>query len=98
MEIDYINGPKTYKIFGMSKYQMEIHKRLDIKLNVIEYDSFITKFEKLYNLNQSTITNGPKLEETRKNDSIEDSKLKNFLVNTGKNIFQNIDRWDWGWV
>jgi glycosyltransferase involved in cell wall biosynthesis len=38
MEIDYINGLKTDKIFGMSKYQSEIHNRLeDIKLNRIEY-------------------------------------------------------------
>lgn len=38
MEIDYINGLKTDKIFGMSKYQNEIHSRLDnIKLNRIEY-------------------------------------------------------------
>lgn len=38
MEIDYINGPKTTEIFGMSKYQKEIHKRLEnVKLNVIEY-------------------------------------------------------------
>jgi len=38
MEIDYINGLKTDEIFGMSKYQSEIHSRLDnIKLNRIEY-------------------------------------------------------------
>lgn len=38
MEIDYINGLKTDEIFGMSKYQSEIHKRLeDIKLNRIQY-------------------------------------------------------------
>ncbi|MDQ1276605.1 MAG: hypothetical protein QG610_2183, partial [Euryarchaeota archaeon] len=38
MEIDYINGMKTDEIFGMSKYQSEIHNRLDsIKLNRIEY-------------------------------------------------------------
>ena len=38
MEIDYINGLKTEKIFGMSKYQTEIHSRLEnIKLNRIEY-------------------------------------------------------------
>ncbi len=38
MEIDYINGMKTDEIFGMSKYQSEIHSRLDnIKLNRIEY-------------------------------------------------------------
>ena len=38
MEIDYINGLKTDMIFGMSKYQNEIHSRLgSIKLNRIEY-------------------------------------------------------------
>ena len=38
MEIDYINGLKTVEIFGMSKYQSEIHSRLDnVKLNRIEY-------------------------------------------------------------
>ncbi|MGB9133422.1 MAG: glycosyltransferase family 4 protein [Methanosarcina sp.] len=38
MEIDYINGLKTDKIFGMSKYQSEIHSRLEnVKLNRIEY-------------------------------------------------------------
>lgn len=38
MEIDYINGLKTDEIFAMSKYQSEIHSRLNnIKLNKIEY-------------------------------------------------------------
>lgn len=38
MEIDYINGVKTDEIFGMSKYQNEIHKRIkNIELNRIEY-------------------------------------------------------------
>ena len=38
MEIDYINGLKTDEIFGMSKYQKEIHNRLEnVKLNRIEY-------------------------------------------------------------
>ncbi|RXA19353.1 glycosyltransferase family 1 protein [Methanosarcina sp. MSH10X1] len=38
MEIDYINGLNTEEIFGMSKYQSEIHSRLDnVKLNRIEY-------------------------------------------------------------
>ncbi len=46
MEIDYINGPKTDKIFGMSKYQMEINKRLDIELNIIEYNSINEIFRK----------------------------------------------------
>jgi len=38
MEIDYINGLKTDKIFAMSKYQNEIHARLkNVELNQIEY-------------------------------------------------------------
>ena len=52
MEIDYINGPKTYKIFGMSKYQMEIHRRLDIELNIIEYESLnVWSRKKIYSNN-----------------------------------------------
>jgi len=43
MEIDYINGSRTDKIFwiSISKYQMEIVKRLNVELNVIEYDSLM---------------------------------------------------------
>ncbi|MEN4006860.1 MAG: glycosyltransferase family 1 protein [Methanobacteriaceae archaeon] len=49
MEIDYINGYKTDKIFGTSKYQNEIHKRLDINLNKIEYESLTHIAANLYN-------------------------------------------------
>ncbi len=93
MEIDYINGPKTDKIFGMSKYQMEIHKRLDIKLNIIEYDSIMGNLEKWYNPTQSTESYGSHLEDTVKISSREDSKLINFLVISGKTTFKNIDRY-----
>lgn len=49
MEVDYINGPRTDKIFGMSKYQMEIFKRIKgIKWNIIEYDSLTQLIEKRY--------------------------------------------------
>jgi len=43
MEIDYINGSRTDKKFwiSISKYQMEIVKRLNVELNVIEYDSLM---------------------------------------------------------
>jgi glycosyltransferase involved in cell wall biosynthesis len=92
MEIDYINGQKTDNIFGMSKYQMEIHKRLDIKLNIIEYDSIMTNLEKRYNSYQSTGYNKSNLSDANTN-AREDSKIKNYLINTGKNIFQNIDRY-----
>lgn len=48
IEIDYINGVKTDEIFGRAKYQKEIHKRLSgVKLNVIEYNSFIGSFDTL---------------------------------------------------
>ena len=91
MEIDYINGQKTDNIFGMSKYQMEIHKRLDIKLNIIEYDSIMTNLEKRYNSHQSTAYNESNLSDANTNNTRIDSKIKNYLINTGKNIFQNID-------
>lgn len=46
MEIDYINGAKTDEIFGMSKYQREIHERIkNIKLNPIEYPLISKKEE-----------------------------------------------------
>lgn len=44
MEIDYINGVKTDEIFGMSKYQKEIHERIkNITLNPIEYPQISKK-------------------------------------------------------
>ncbi len=44
MEIDYINGLKTDEIFGMSKYQKEIHGRIkEIELNPIEYPKISKK-------------------------------------------------------
>jgi glycosyltransferase involved in cell wall biosynthesis len=46
MEIDYINGLKTTEIFGRSKYQKEIHKRLEnIELNAIEYTPLSIKIK-----------------------------------------------------
>jgi glycosyltransferase involved in cell wall biosynthesis len=93
MEIDYISGQKNDKIFGMSKYQMEIHKRLDIKLNIIEYNSMMTNLEKRYNSGQSKGYNEPRLKKAANIKTREDSKIKNFFVNSGKNIFQNIDRY-----
>lgn len=38
LDIDYINGLKTDEVFGRSRYQTEIHKRLEtVNLNRIEY-------------------------------------------------------------
>lgn len=91
MEIDYINGPKTYKIFGMSKYQMEIHKRLDIELNIIEYESLMYDLEKRYIPTIST--NNTPMEYNTNTGSRDDSKLFKFFIESAKNAFRYIDRY-----
>ena len=93
MEIDYINGSKNDKVFGMSKYQMEIHKRIDIELNIIEYDSIMTKLEKLYNKTESEESNNLPSENRININSQPDSKIKNLLIRSGRTIFQNMDRY-----
>lgn len=46
MEIDYINDPRIPEMFGMARYQREIHERLkDVKLNVIEVPQLKTKIK-----------------------------------------------------
>ena len=37
MEIDYINGQSRVTLNGISRYQNEIHRRLNVKLNTIEF-------------------------------------------------------------
>jgi len=90
MNIDYINGPKTEKIFGMSKYQMEIHKRLDVKLNIIEYESIMYNIEKRYNSQL-------KFDQENKTDTrqYKDTKIKNFLIKIARTTFKNIDRYQY---
>jgi len=90
MKIDYINGPKTEKIFGMSKYQMEIHKRLEVKLNIIEYESIMYNIEKRYN--SQLKFHGENKIDTRK---YEDTKIKNFLIKIARTTFKNIDRYQY---
>jgi glycosyltransferase involved in cell wall biosynthesis len=52
MEIDYINGLRTDKIYGMSKYQSEIHSRLgNVQLNRIEYPD-ASKVVKIVGINK----------------------------------------------
>lgn len=92
MEIDYITGPKTDKIFGMAKYQNEICKRItDLKFNIIDYNSLTVLFEKKYksifpqnNSNYSNETSSKKLIQ---------HVIFNRTINTGKNISDNIDRY-----
>jgi glycosyltransferase involved in cell wall biosynthesis len=49
MEIDYINGPKMAKIFGMYRYESEIRRRINnVDFNFIEYESLIQVLEQRY--------------------------------------------------
>jgi glycosyltransferase involved in cell wall biosynthesis len=86
MKIDYINGPKTDKIFGMYKYQMEIQKRLNVVLNVIEYQSLMQNLEKRF------ITSNP-ANSTVEYREVKNSKFKNSLVDAGRKTLQGIDRY-----
>ncbi len=86
MEIDYIKGLKTDKIFGMSKYQMEIHKRLDIKLNVIDYNSLTHFFEKKYSDRSKSRTDTDTI-------NIPLSRSLNYIMNIGKITLKTIDKY-----
>lgn len=92
MEIDYITGSKTNKIFGMSKYQNEIYNRIkDVKFNTIEYDSLTHTIEVKYKALFS-----PKLNESpslSSNKTTFKSNLFSSLMNTGMNISNCIDRY-----
>ncbi|MTK63893.1 MAG: glycosyltransferase family 4 protein [Methanobacterium sp.] len=88
MEIDYINGPRSDKMFGMYKYQMEIRKRLDVILNVIEYESLMQNIEKRLTPPNNTDVNGIK-----KSNKSSESGIKNFLFNQARKSVQEIDRY-----
>ncbi len=85
MQIDYINGPKTDKIFGMSKYQMEIERRLNIELNLIEYNSLMRYFDKRYQ-------NHSKNKSDTHNKSLIWEKSLNLISNLGKKTLRSIDQ------
>jgi glycosyltransferase involved in cell wall biosynthesis len=89
MEIDYINGPKTDKIFGMSKYQLEIVKRLNVDLNFIEFDSLMIYFDKKFNNSSNSISD---LKDKDMKISNENQTQK-FVMDLGKKFIQNIDRY-----
>ncbi len=89
LEIDYINGPKSDKMFGMYKYQMEIRKRLDVILNVIEYDSIMQNLEKRLTPPNNTDAKAQKKSDENSNDS----GIKNFLFNQARKSVQEIDRY-----
>jgi glycosyltransferase involved in cell wall biosynthesis len=87
MEIDYISGPKTNKIFGMTKYQLEIINRIDINFNIIQYNSLMKYFEKNYAKNLTPQTYPSKT----KKGSMSGNRL-NFLMELGKNTLRSIDK------
>ena len=87
MEIDYINGPKTDKVFGMSKYQAEILKRLDVAVNMIEYDSSIIFFEKRY----SGDSNSSKNFSNKTRSSNIQTRSINFIMNMAKKTLKTLD-------
>jgi len=92
MEIDFIIGPKTDKIFGMSRYQNEIYKRITgVDFNVIEYNSLTRLFERKY---KSVF---PYKNNNSSNPSSDGKIIKHIIFNrtirTGKNISDNIDRY-----
>jgi len=94
MEIDYITGPKTDKIFGMAKYQNEICKRTtDVKFNLINYDSLTCLFERKYKSifphNNSHNSSSNEASSKKLNKHV----IFNRTITTGKNISDNIDRY-----
>lgn len=97
MEVDYINGPRTDKIFGMSKYQMEIFKRINgVEWNFIEYDALIKIMEDKYNSifgskssnEKKSLGMFPALDKT---ESLSQSKVFRGMIDTAWNTFMYID-------
>jgi glycosyltransferase involved in cell wall biosynthesis len=88
MEIDYINGKRTDKIFGIYKYQMEIVKRLNVELNVIEYDSLMyTIDKKITDNSKTTINSGSSNRTTQENKSLK------YITDIGKKTLRSIDKY-----
>ena len=90
MEIDYITGPKTDKVFGMAKYQNEIFKRVTgVTFNIIEYTSLThtteLKYKSLFPPKPENSSNSPQ------NDSFKYNLLNN-IINTGMSISNKIDK------
>ena len=91
MEIDYINGPRTDKIFGISKYQMEIFRRVEgVEWNIIDYNSITHLIERKYKDNlkfkpDNSYDDPNSLPQTK-------SKTPNFFVDMGKKTLKTIDK------
>ena len=89
MEIDYINGPRTDKIFGISKYQMEIFRRIEgVDWNIIEYTSLMQRMEKKYNDNSKSRS----YSQDTGNRSIYKNKSLKFIEDMGKKTLKTLDK------
>jgi glycosyltransferase involved in cell wall biosynthesis len=92
MKIDYINGRKTDKLFGRSKYQREIFKRLDnVELNIIEYRPIADIVNNILNKNTEK-------KELNTDDKFEikpslNNKFISGTLNTGKKIIDMLDQY-----
>lgn len=106
MKIDYINGPRTDKIFGMSKYQNEIVKRLDtIEWNIIEYNSMLETVNSNYSkLFSSKISEKPERDSTSIEDNniikpsvktSSENKTSHKIIEIAKKTLNNIDRFQY---
>jgi glycosyltransferase involved in cell wall biosynthesis len=93
MEIDYINGPKTDKIFGMSKYQREIIKRLNIELNVVEYDSLTHYFGKKYSDDPKSLKGSSDSVDSSFNNYGFIKRSTNSIKNIGIKTLKTIDKY-----
>ena len=97
MKIDYINGLKTDKIFGRSKYQWEIVKRYEnIELNIIEYEHIANILKRKFNIKPSKSVAFKK--ENTKNNAYYYNKVFNFVVDMIKEIFERIDQYSYNWI
>jgi glycosyltransferase involved in cell wall biosynthesis len=90
MEIDYINGSRSKKMFGMSRYEMEINKRIeDVQFNRIEYHPLMERMENTYNLHSS-----PKDEpKTPPKHASSTSRIPKSVMDAGWSLVSHIDRY-----
>jgi glycosyltransferase involved in cell wall biosynthesis len=84
MEVDYINGNQNKKIYGMSRYEMEINKRIsDITFNRIEFIPYMASMENTYkNLSNPEIGN-----------NISPTRVPQKIMKAAWNMVSHIDRY-----
>lgn len=87
MEVDYICGERSERLYGVARYEQEIHKRiLDVQFNRIDYQPLRTVLEKRYPQLFSSQETSPEMvgEKTVPNPLWE--KFMKLGLNTGRHI------------